>query len=47
MPHFEEGRLERYLSQILDALKRHDCAALKRFGQKDGFVNNHIRRLVW
>ncbi len=47
MPHFEEGRLERYLFQILDAVKRRDRAALKRFGQKDGFVNNYIRRLVW
>ena len=47
MPHFEEGRLERYLSQILDALGRGDRVSLRRFGRTDGFVNNHIRKLVW
>jgi len=44
---FQQKQLELYLDNILDALVRQDKAALKRFGQQNGFVNDRIRRLVW
>ena len=47
MRGFQQKQLELYLDNILDALVRQDKAALKRFGQQNGFVNDRIRRLVW
>lgn len=47
MPEFQQAQLEAYLSKALDAVIRGDKAALRRFGQQDGFINNRIRRFVW
>ena len=47
MPEFDKTQVEKYLSQVLDALAKGDKVALKRFGQQDGFVDNRIRTLVW
>src|SRR5271170_7703965 len=47
MPAFDEAQVDKYFSELLDALVRGDKATLKRFGRRDGFVNNRIRALVW
>ena len=47
MPEFDKTQVEKYLSQVLDALVKGDKVALKRLGQRDGFVDNRIRTLVW
>lgn len=47
MPEFDKAQVDKYLSQVLDALVRDDKVTLKRFGQQDGFVSNRIRALVW
>lgn len=47
MPEFDKTQVDKYLSQVLDALVKGDKVALKRFGQRDGFVDNRIRTLVW
>lgn len=47
MPEFQQAQLDAYLSKVLEAVVRGDKAALRRFGHKDGFINNRIRRFVW
>ena len=47
MPAFDQAKLETYLSNVLDAVAQGDKTTLRKFGQLDGFVNNHIRKLVW
>jgi hypothetical protein len=47
MPAFDEAQLEKYLSSLLDALSKGDKAALKRFGQQNGFISNRMRKFVW
>jgi hypothetical protein len=47
MPAFDEAQVDKYFSEVLDALVKGDKVTLKRIGQRDGFVNNRIRALVW
>jgi|SRR5277367_1144232 len=47
MPAFDQAQVDKYFSEVLEALVKGDKITLKQFGQRDGFVNNKIRAFVW
>ena len=47
MPAFDQAQVDKYFSEVLNAIVKGDKDALKRFGQRFGFKNNKIRALVW
>jgi hypothetical protein len=47
MPGLQHEQLEAYLTQVIEAVEQRDKTTLRQCGQRDGFVNNRIRRLVW
>jgi len=47
MPGLKQDQLQSYVTQVLEAVVRRDKAALRLYGQRDGFINDRIRRLVW